>query len=96
VFAYVAPIPRSSLQILKGTTKGYKQPKSENLSRKQVTRHFCGDCGTPLWAESGAAPEGCFIKLALFGNKLPPGAEVLNSWQKPIVAPEAVFDVLPA
>ena len=62
--------------MLQGTTKVYKQPKSDNTSGKQVTRHFCGDCGTPLWAESEAAPEGLYVKLAPFGNNLLPGAEL--------------------
>ncbi|KAH9932340.1 Mss4-like protein [Fomitopsis serialis] len=90
LFSYVAPIPRR-----------LQAAEVRELSGKQVTRHFCGDCGTPLWAEFESAPEEYFIKLALFGNKLPPGAEVFwknvhESRQKPIVAPEAVFDALPA
>ncbi|TFY62081.1 hypothetical protein EVJ58_g4091 [Rhodofomes roseus] len=99
LFSYLAPVPRSNLQVLEGTAKGYKQPTSDNVSGKQVTRYFCGDCSTPLWAESEAAPGGCFVKLAPFGNKLPPGAELFwknaYEWQNSIVAPEAVFDMLP-
>ena len=75
MFAYIAPAPRASVKIIQGVTKAYKQPTSENASGKQVVRHFCGDCGTPLWAESQAAPDILFVKLAPFGNKLPPGAD---------------------
>lgn len=76
MFAYVAPVPRVNMQVLQGATKAYNQPKSASTSGKQVIRHFCGECGTPLWAESEAAPEIFFVKLAPFGNKLPPGADL--------------------
>ncbi|KZT66612.1 hypothetical protein DAEQUDRAFT_445084 [Daedalea quercina L-15889] len=95
LFAYVAQVSRVNFQVLQGTTKAYKQPKSEGMSG-QITRHFCGDCGTPLWAESEAMPDGISVKLAPFGNKLPPGAEIFwknaHKWQKPMVVSEAVFD----
>ena len=46
------------------------------MSGKQVTRYFCGDCGTPLWAESAATPTFCAVKLALFGNNFEPAIEI--------------------
>ncbi len=35
----------------------------------QTTRHFCGQCGTPLYAESTRAPHMVNIPRALFTNR---------------------------
>ena len=64
VFAYVAPVRRANFQVLQGTPKAYEQPTCESRPGSQITRYFCGDCGTPLWAQSDAAPDGLHAKLA--------------------------------
>ncbi|KZT67095.1 hypothetical protein DAEQUDRAFT_729509 [Daedalea quercina L-15889] len=100
LFAYAGKVDRAALQVVQGQPKAYKQPTSTNLSGKQVTRHFCGDCGTPLWVESDATPTIYAVKLALFGNAFEPGIEIFwknaHEWEKPLAPSEMVFDTLPA
>ena len=76
VFSYIAFVARDKLKILQGEPKGYKQPLDAAASGKQVIRYFCSDCGTPLWAAAESAPHVYTVKLALFGNNIPPGKEV--------------------
>ncbi|TFY57964.1 hypothetical protein EVJ58_g6703 [Rhodofomes roseus] len=76
LFAYATKVDRQHLQVIQGQPKAYKQPPNTNLSGKQVTRYFCGDCGTPLWVESDATPTLYAVKLALFGNNFAPGIEI--------------------
>ena len=76
VFSYITFVARDKLQILQGEPKGYKQPLDAAASGKQVIRYFCSDCGTPLWAAAESAPHVYTIKVALFGNNIPPGKEI--------------------
>ncbi|KAH9830092.1 Mss4-like protein [Rhodofomes roseus] len=96
LFACTAFVASKNLQVVRGTPKPYKQSRETNSSGMQVTRHFCGDCGTPLWGESEVAPSGSFVRTALFGNTLPPKAEVFwkraHEWEKPMVPPGALFE----
>ncbi|KAH9922630.1 Mss4-like protein [Fomitopsis serialis] len=100
LFAYAGKVDRENLQVVQGQPKSYKQPTDTSLSGKQVTRHFCGDCGTPLWVESDATPTIYAVKLALFANNFAPGIEIFwqnaHDWEKPMAPPELVFDTLPA
>ncbi|KAH9829674.1 Mss4-like protein [Rhodofomes roseus] len=100
LFAYATKVDRQHLQVIQGQPKAYKQPPNTNLSGKQVTRYFCGDCGTPLWVESDATPTLYAVKLALFGNNFAPGIEIFwknaHEWEKPMASSEMVFDTLPA
>ncbi|KAH9830091.1 Mss4-like protein [Rhodofomes roseus] len=96
LFSYLGFVSRENLKILQGEPKGYKQPAEAARSGKEVIRYFCGDCGTPLWAAAESAPETYSIKLAMFGNSLPPAMEIFwkhaHDWQKPIVPAEMVFE----
>ena len=76
VFSYIAFVARDKVQILQGEPRGYKQPLDAAASGKQVIRYFCSDCGTPLWAAAESVPHAYTIKLALFGNNMPPGKEI--------------------
>ncbi|EPT05813.1 hypothetical protein FOMPIDRAFT_1021436 [Fomitopsis schrenkii] len=99
LFAYIAFVPRDKLLILQGEPKGYKQPIDAAASGKQVIRYFCGDCGTPLWAAAESAPHAYTVKLALFGNNIPPGNEIYwkyaQPWEKPLASPDNVFEGWP-
>ena len=57
--AYVFVVPRSSLKITRGQTKVYW---SEADSGARRGRHFCGDCGTPLFAENVSYPDVLTVK----------------------------------
>jgi hypothetical protein len=46
-------VPRGTLKVTKGTPKGYS---SKGESGGTVTRHFCADCGSPLFSEPQAGP----------------------------------------
>ena len=82
MFAYAGKVDRKDLQVVHGQPKPYKQVAGKNLSGKPMTRYFCGDCGTPLWAESDATPTICAVKLALFGNNFEPAIEIF--WKSAI------------
>lgn len=49
---YVALAPTAAFKVTKGEPKRYTRPGG---SGGDITRVFCGDCGTPLWSE-GAFP----------------------------------------
>ncbi|KZT66615.1 hypothetical protein DAEQUDRAFT_730030 [Daedalea quercina L-15889] len=96
LFSYLGFVKRENVKVLQGEPKGYKQPLSAAQSGKPITRYFCGDCGTPLWAAADSAPDTYSIKLAMFGNNLPPAMEIYwkyaQTWEKPMVPSEALFD----
>ena len=45
---YVALVPTPGFKITRGQPKTYVRPGG---SGADVTRNFCGDCGTPLWSQ---------------------------------------------
>jgi hypothetical protein len=52
--AAVAVVPRSAFTLKKGDAKGFT---SVGESGGAVTRHFCPECGTPLFSHLGALPD---------------------------------------
>ncbi|KAH8821319.1 Mss4-like protein [Xylogone sp. PMI_703] len=55
-----------------GTTKTYNDTGD---SGKPVIRHFCGDCGSPIFSEAKLTPGVLYVKGSVFrksGFELPP------------------------
>ncbi len=52
-------MPKAGFRLSKGETKAFRHPDEGS----QVTRRFCGDCGTHLVSSSVALPDARFIKV---------------------------------
>ncbi|MBO9519051.1 MAG: GFA family protein [Porphyrobacter sp.] len=50
---YVALAPKGTVEVTQGEPKLYHRPGE---SGEDVTRAFCGNCGTPLWSVPASAP----------------------------------------
>ena len=71
---YVALVPVGGFEVTKGEAKTYIRKAG---SGKDVTRCFCGECGTPLWSRSSDGPF-VPVKLGAFDDNsdLTPGLHV--------------------
>ncbi|MFT3792257.1 MAG: GFA family protein [Rudaea sp.] len=66
-FSTVVFFPKAALTV-QGETRGYTVKGSAGLS---VARHFCPDCGNPLWTQIDELPDVVLIKI---GSLDQPGA----------------------
>jgi len=69
-FSIIVAVPRDALK-LSGQTKSFHDTGS---SGKPVMRHFCPDCGSPIFSEVSALPDRLFIKAGTLDD---------TSWLKP-------------
>lgn len=58
-FSTLAAVPKSEFQIT-GTPKLYID--SDTNSGNSVERHFCGNCGSPIFSVIPSQPESLFLK----------------------------------
>ncbi|WP_088918657.1 GFA family protein [Granulosicoccus antarcticus] len=74
----VVMIPKSNLNIVKGSLKRYSKDAD---STKSVTRCFCENCGTPLYSELELYPSLYAVKSGVWDQdpKLEPGSAVWTS-----------------
>jgi hypothetical protein len=63
-FSVVAFFPAQACE-LKGATKSYTVKGGVGLS---VSRHFCPECGTPLYSALAELPELLFVKVGTLDN----------------------------
>jgi hypothetical protein len=49
-----AVVPTESFRIIKGTTKKYDDAATQ--SGRTLSRHFCGDCGSPIYSHRNPNP----------------------------------------
>jgi hypothetical protein len=50
-------------------------------SGRTLYRHFCGDCGSPLYAHRETSPERVVVRMGSFDD--PPAAKItVNIWTK--------------
>ncbi|MGG7566536.1 GFA family protein [Rhodovulum sp. DZ06] len=59
----VALAPRASVHIETGETRSYAVPGESGAG---VTRHFCPQCGTPLFSELGKYPDLLALKAGVW------------------------------
>lgn len=69
--ATVALTPLAALTVT-GAPKSFARPSD---SGAVFTRHFCSDCGTPLYGQSSRAPDIRMIAVGFFAGN--------NSWYRP-------------
>ncbi|KAJ5357258.1 hypothetical protein N7541_004416 [Penicillium brevicompactum] len=63
----------------RSTLKIYEDKKS--TSGNIVKRHFCSDCGSPVFTKTPKAPGKAFLKAALFDTISSPSTEVFANKQ---------------
>lgn len=51
--SYLALMPKAAFEVVQGEPRRYVKTGD---SGGEVTRVFCGDCGSPLWSEPAAMP----------------------------------------
>ena len=69
--ATVALVPAEGLTV-DGTTKSFDRPSDSGAT---FTRHFCPDCGTPLYGRSSRAADIRMIPVGFFAGQ--------NEWYEP-------------
>ena len=69
--ASVALVPASALQ-LDGPTKSFDRPSDSGAT---FTRHFCPQCGTPLYGRSSRAADIVMLPVGFFAGQ--------NEWYAP-------------
>ena len=69
--ATVALVPAAVMSIT-GETKTFDRPSDSGAT---FTRHFCPNCGTPLYGQSSRAPEMRMIPVGFFAGQ--------NDWYEP-------------
>jgi hypothetical protein len=60
-----AVLPASAFRITKGTPKRYSAHAD---SGRLLHRHFCADCGSPIYTLREATPETVVVRAGLFDN----------------------------
>jgi hypothetical protein len=90
-------VPKGALQFSKGTPKMFQDTGSSGLP---VYRHFCGDCGSPIYSDVAAIPDLVFVKAGTLDDSsgVKPGVAVwCRSAQPWVPRPEGVphFDQNP-
>lgn len=83
--ATVVVVPREAFRLLQGTAKAHALTAD---SGNTIIRHFCPDCGTPLFGESSGSPRwalraaslddpsGLTVKAAIFVKSAQPWAHI--------------------
>jgi hypothetical protein len=69
--ASVALVPAEALT-LAGNAKSFDRPSDSGAT---FTRHFCPECGTPLYGQSSRAPDMRMIPVGFFAGQ--------NAWYEP-------------
>jgi hypothetical protein len=64
-YSIVVGVPRPALAV-SGTYKTYK---GEGASGKPTYRHFCPDCGSPIFTEVDSMPDMAFIKAGTLDER---------------------------
>jgi hypothetical protein len=73
-----ALLPSSALRFTHGTTRVFSKPAD---SGNVLNRHFCGDCGSPVYSQRANAPE--FLVLKVGGLDRHEGLRVaMNIWTR--------------
>ena len=65
-------VPKGSLQFTAGKTRVYNDTGGSGMP---VYRHFCGDCGSPIFSDVVASPQLDWLKAGTLDD---------TSWVKPV------------
>lgn len=74
-FSTLAGVPRAAIQIT-GATKLYQDGDTD--SGNLVDRHFCGNCGSPIYSAIASQPDVLFLKTGTMDDtsSFTPGFQV--------------------
>ncbi len=80
-----------AFEVTKGTPKTFTKTAD---SGQPITRHFCGDCGAPLYTSSSLQPEKIYVKAGALDD---PDVvrPAYQSWTRSRVAWSKIEDDLP-
>ena len=80
-------VPRPAISVTEGEPTAFSL---ESESGSQVTRKFCGQCGSPLFSELGASPEIYVIKAGSLDDPswLKPAMHIWTSSAQPWALPD--------
>ena len=70
-------VPTAALTVERGTPRVFSQVVD---SGNTLERHFCGDCGSPLWSRRAHQPERTVLKVGSLDA--PEGRVVMNIWTR--------------
>ena len=73
-----AVIPSASFSLVQGTPKRFDVTAD---SGRTLYRHFCGDCGSPIYSQRAANPERMVVRAGSFDNP-PPMKITANIWTR--------------
>jgi len=84
-------LPLTGFRIVNGTPKTFTKTAD---SGRALTRHFCGDCGAPLFTSSPSHPDTVYVKAGALDD---PGAvkPAYQSWTRSRVNWSKIPDDLP-
>ncbi|HET7198953.1 MAG TPA: GFA family protein [Burkholderiales bacterium] len=60
-----AVVPRASFRITQGSPKRYSARAD---SGRLLHRHFCGECGSPIYSQRETTPETVVVRAGLFDD----------------------------
>lgn len=60
-FSTISGLPKDDLKFTQGEVKTYEDSSSES-GEGPVFRHFCGNCGSPIYSETPGQPGMVFLK----------------------------------
>lgn len=72
-----AIVPTAALVLEQGMPKVFSQTVD---SGNTLERHFCADCGSPLWSRRAHQPERTVLKVGALDD--PQGRVVMNIWTR--------------
>ena len=73
-----AVVPSAAFRILQGEPKVYG---SQAESGRTLNRHFCGDCGSPLYSQRANNKEFVVVRIGTLDNA-PPMTVTSNIWTR--------------
>jgi hypothetical protein len=75
-----AVVPSAAFRITQGSPKRYRARAD---SGRVLDRHFCGDCGSPIYSQRETTPETVVVRAGLFDETSDSAGEmriVANIW----------------
>jgi hypothetical protein len=73
-----AVVPSSAFHITRGTPRRYSALAD---SGRTLYRHFCGDCGSPIYSQRANAPETVVVRAGTIDNA-PDMKITMNIWTR--------------
>ena len=85
-------VEKNGFRVVKGGTKGFTKTADSGI---ELTRHFCADCGSPLFTSSPRHPEALYVKAGSVDDPCLV-RPTHQSWMRSRVGWAAIDPTLPA